>query len=56
MDTDGEAMGGAIVWDDVCGIRDLNDALAVEIGLDLKGWLLTAALSVSDDGTTGTIT
>lgn len=42
----------AFVWDDANGIRDLQDLLTNEGGLDLSGWTLTKATSISADGTT----
>jgi hypothetical protein len=32
------------------GIRDLNDLLTTEFGLDLAGWELTGATDISHDG------
>ncbi|MEN8128075.1 MAG: hypothetical protein ABFR90_09765, partial [Planctomycetota bacterium] len=42
----------AFVWDSINGIRNLQDVLEGECGLDLSGWTLTAARDVSADGLT----
>ena len=41
----------AFVWDARHGVRNLTDVLELEYGLDLTGWRLTEAKSISDDGT-----
>jgi len=40
----------AFIWDQVHGIRKLNDFLTNELGLDLTGWTLHSAAAISDDG------
>jgi probable HAF family extracellular repeat protein len=42
----------AFVWDALGGKRLLSDVLVNDLGLDLSGWTLSAALDVSDDGLT----
>jgi probable HAF family extracellular repeat protein len=42
----------AFVWDAVNGIRDLKAVLESDFGLDLTGWVLEAAVGISDDGIT----
>lgn len=42
----------AIVWDAGNGMRSLQDLLTDDYGLDLSGWHLTDAMSVSADGRT----
>ncbi len=42
----------AVVWDSINGIRDLSVLLAMEHGIDLKGWRLETAMGVSADGIT----
>jgi uncharacterized membrane protein len=48
------ATGGAepFIWDAVHGMRSLVDVLENEHGLDLAGWSLGGAASVSADGRT----
>lgn len=41
----------AFIWDPVNGLRDLQLVLA-GLGVDLTGWSLTSATSISDDGLT----
>ena len=41
----------AFIWDPVNGLRDLQLVLT-ELGVDLTGWSLTSATSISDDGLT----
>ena len=41
----------AFVWDATNGMRELDQVLS-DLGLDLTGWTLTQALSVSVDGQT----
>ena len=43
---------GAFVWTANDGMRSLHDILVTDLGLDLTGWTLTRALSISDDGLT----
>jgi hypothetical protein len=45
-------MGRAMIWDQLHGPRSLQEVLEDEFGLDLTGWDLTAATSVSGDGLT----
>lgn len=40
----------AFVWDASHGMRDLQDLLESDFGLDLTAWSLVAATGVSDDG------
>ncbi len=42
----------AYYWDDVNGLRSLQDVLTLELGLDLTGWSLQQVTSISDDGST----
>ncbi|MDM7999700.1 MAG: PEP-CTERM sorting domain-containing protein [Dehalococcoidia bacterium] len=42
----------AFVWDAVHGMRNLQDVLVGEYGLDVTGWALYNAMSVSADGMT----
>ncbi len=42
----------AVIWDDTNGLRNLQDVLVNDLGLDLTGWLLTGAIGVSADGRT----
>ena len=42
----------AFIWDESHGIRDLNDVLVTDYGLDLSGWDLKVANAISDDGQT----
>ncbi len=41
----------AMIWDEVHGMRDLQDLLENEHGLDLPGWTLGTVYGISDDGT-----
>ena len=41
----------AFIWDEVNGMQDLNLVLTEDYGLDLGGWTLESALSISSDGT-----
>jgi probable HAF family extracellular repeat protein len=43
--------GEAFIWDEIHGLRSLKTVLEVDYGLDLSGWTLVAATSISDDGT-----
>lgn len=45
----GTASNKAFVWDKVSGMRDLQDLLENDYGLDLSAWSLIAATGVSDD-------
>jgi hypothetical protein len=40
----------AFIWDEVHGMRDLQDFLVNQFELDLTGWTLTSAMDISDDG------
>lgn len=42
----------AFIWSAATGIRDLRSVLMSDLGLDMTGWLLTAATGVSADGVT----
>lgn len=42
----------AFYWDDTNGMQNLKTVLEVQLGLDLTGWSLREATSVSSDGTT----
>ncbi|MEI8194707.1 MAG: PEP-CTERM sorting domain-containing protein [Phycisphaerae bacterium] len=42
--------GGATIWDPVHGGRDLATVLVNDYGIDLTGWTLTMATSISWDG------
>jgi len=42
----------AFIWDATNGMRDLRDVLIDDLGLDLTGWTLLTADSVSQDGQT----
>jgi probable HAF family extracellular repeat protein len=44
--------GTAVVWDPQHGMRDLNQVLTGEFGLDLHGFFCFAATAISDDGLT----
>lgn len=46
----------AFVWDATNGMRDLNDVLASDYGLDPGGWALEEAFGVSDVGPDGGFT
>ena len=41
----------AFIWDTTHGMRNLQDFLIDEYGLDLTGWTLKGAPDISDDGT-----
>jgi probable HAF family extracellular repeat protein len=41
---------GSFIWDESNGMRDLQDLLTQDYGLDLTGWSLRAAQGISDDG------
>jgi probable HAF family extracellular repeat protein len=42
----------AFVWDNINGMRLLEDMLTDDYGVDLDGWKLYAATAISDDGLT----
>jgi hypothetical protein len=42
----------AFVWDATNGMRNLQDLLVNDLGLDLTGWRLKEAHDISDDGLT----
>jgi len=42
----------ACIWTEEDGVRDLQDMMELEVGVDLQGWTLTAATAISRDGTT----
>jgi uncharacterized membrane protein len=42
----------AFIWDQAHGMRNLQDVLINDYGLDLTGWTLTIARDISDDGRT----
>jgi len=42
----------AFTWTAETGMRNLRSALVTEHGMDLSGWILTAAHDVSEDGST----
>ncbi len=46
----GSANNVAFIWDAVNGMRELQEVLELEIGLDLTGWNLTEATGISDNG------
>lgn len=46
----GTTESSAFVWDRFHGMRHLKDALAADFGLDMIGWKLTWATSISEDG------
>ncbi len=48
----GDNANHAIIWDPVHGMRRLRDVLIIDYGLDLTGWELTSARSLSADGDT----
>ena len=41
----------AFIWDEIHGLRNLQQALGSDYGLDLNGWVLDAAYGISRDGT-----
>ncbi len=43
-------VSNAMIWDEETGIRDFQQVLEFEFGLDLEGLDLRAAVAVSDDG------
>jgi probable HAF family extracellular repeat protein len=42
----------AFLWTEADGMRNLNEILEDDYGLDLTGWRLSLAYDISDDGTT----
>jgi len=52
MYADEDAKLRACVWTEEDGVRDLQDFVELQEGLDLEGWTLTAATAVSRDGST----
>ena len=40
----------ASIWDEVNGLRNLQDVLGIDFGLDLAGWRLEKASDISADG------
>jgi DNA-binding beta-propeller fold protein YncE len=52
--TSEDASGGlsAFLWDARQGMRDLQEILTADLGVDLSGWKLTEATAVSGDGRT----
>ena len=40
----------AFVWDAATGMRNLQDVLEGQFGVDLTGWTLIVAIGISDDG------
>ena len=42
----------AFIWTEADGMRDLQDVLVNDYGLDLANWELTEAVAISDDGMT----
>ena len=42
----------AFIWDETNGMRNLQDVLVDDFGLDMQGFSLTWAHSISDDGKT----
>ena len=40
----------AFIWNNVSGMRLLEDVLVTDFGLDLTGWTLTTAQGMSADG------
>jgi hypothetical protein len=42
----------AFIWDPVHGMRNLQDMLAGQYGLNLTGWRLTDAVAISDNSMT----
>lgn len=49
---DGSRFTGAFIWDSTNGMRNLQDVLTSELGLDLTGWSLNWAKGISADGRT----
>lgn len=48
----GRSSAGAFIWDDLSGLRSLQDVLTSDYGLDLSGWSLTRATGITPDGMT----
>ena len=42
----------AVIWDEIHGIRELEQVLVNDFGMDLTGWRLDRAVGISDDGLT----
>ncbi len=42
---------GPMIWDAVNGMRNLQDVLTIEFGLDLTGWTIGPVRGISADGT-----
>lgn len=42
--------GGGMVWDAVHGMRNLQQVLSGELGLDLSGWSIYSATDISSNG------
>ena len=42
----------AFIWDELNGMRSVSELLVNDFGLDLTGWTLLSARSISDDGRT----
>jgi len=42
---------GPMIWDAANGMRDLQEVLAIEFGLDLTGWTIGSVRGISADGT-----
>ena len=47
-----ETDNAAFIWDQEHGMRDLNDVLTDDYGIDLDGWYLNGAMGISADGLT----
>jgi probable HAF family extracellular repeat protein len=47
-----ETGAAAFIWDQVHGMRNLNDVLTNDYGIDLDGWYLSSAKGISADGLT----
>jgi probable HAF family extracellular repeat protein len=48
----GPGLRAAFIWDETNGMRRLQTVLSVDLGLDLTGWDLLSAESISADGRT----
>ncbi len=46
----GVSEGRAFIWTAELGMRDLTDYLTIDCGLDLRGYVLTNATAISNDG------
>ena len=49
---DGDAIQSAFIWDSTQQMRNLQDVLTNDFGLDMTGWHLSQANAISLDGTT----